>query len=339
MKRTPALIGSLSVLLLGTIVLAQAPLSEVDAHIATARSAAGQDYRATFVNLCLPSAPRGGGAAGRGAAGRGAAARGAAATPDRAGWYASPYKVFDNLYWLGTRQHSSWALRTSEGIIIIDTNFAWATQPEIIDGLSKLALNPSDIKYVIISHAHGDHDQGAAELQSRYGAKVVMGAADWDSTLQRPATAAGGVPKRDIAVGPEGTRITLGDTTVTIVATPGHTPGTLSYVFPVKDQGKTVIVAYSGGTLTGAFGTDGARWDEYIASQKKIAKAAADAGASVILSNHSEYDGAYTKARLVGLKREVGEENPFIVGADAVQRYFTVMAECALASKLRQGAK
>jgi metallo-beta-lactamase class B len=339
MKRTPALIGSLSVLLLGTIVLAQAPLSEVDAHIATARSAAGQDYRATFVNLCLPSAPRGGGAAGRGAAGRGAAARGAAATPDRAGWYASPYKVFDNLYWLGTRQHSSWALRTSEGIIIIDTNFAWATQPEIIDGLSKLALNPSDIKYVIISHAHGDHDQGAAELQSRYGAKVVMGAADWDSTLQRPATAAGGVPKRDIAVGPEGTRITLGDTTVTIVATPGHTPGTLSYVFPVKNQGKTVIVAYSGGTLTGAFGTDGARWDEYIASQKKIAKAAADAGASVILSNHSEYDGAYTKARLVGLKREVGEENPFIVGTDAVQRYFTVMAECALASKLRQGAK
>ena len=122
---------------------------------------------------------------------------------DRA-WYASPYKVFDNLYWLGTRQHSSWALRTSEGIIIIDTNFAWATQPEIIDGLTTLRLDPRDIKYVIISHAHGDHDQGAAELQRRYGAKVVMGAVDWDSTLQRPPTAAGGVPKRDIAVGPEG---------------------------------------------------------------------------------------------------------------------------------------
>ena len=78
-------------------------------------------------------------------------------------------------------------------LIIIDTNFAWATEPEIIDGLTKLGLNPRDIKYVIISHAHGDHDQGAAELQKRYGAKVVMGAADWDATLQRPATAAGGV--------------------------------------------------------------------------------------------------------------------------------------------------
>jgi metallo-beta-lactamase class B len=264
----------------------------------------------------------------------------APATPDRTGWYASPYKVFDNFYWLGTRQHSSWALRTSEGIILIDTNFAWATQPEIIDGLTTLGLDPRQIKYVIISHAHGDHDQGAAELQRRYGAKVVMGAADWESTLQRPATAAGGVPKRDVAVAPEGsTKITLGDTTVTVVPTPGHTPGTLSYVFPVKDQGKTVMVAYSGGTLTGAFGTDGARWDEYIASQKAIAKVAADAGATVLLSNHSEYDGAYTKARLVPLKREVGENHPFVVGADGVQRYFTVMAECALASKLRLGAK
>jgi metallo-beta-lactamase class B len=337
MRRTGILIGAVWTLFLG-VAGAQAPTSEMDAHIATARAAAGQEYRATFVNLCLPANPPGGG---RGAAGRGGPGRGggAPATPDRSGWYASPYKVFDNLYWLGTRQHSSWALSTSGGIIIIDTNFAWATQPEIIDGLTTLGLDPRQIKYVLISHAHGDHDQGAAELQSRYGSKVVMGAPDWDSTLQRPATAAGGVPKRDIAVGPEGSSITLGDTTVTVVPTPGHTPGTLSYVFPVKDQGRTVMVAYSGGTLTGAFGTSAARWDEYVESQRKIAKAAADAGATVVLSNHSEYDGAYTKARLVALKREVGESHPFVVGADGVQRYFTVMAECALASKLRLGAR
>src|SRR5262245_29336695 len=210
---------------------------------------------------------------------------------------------------------------------------------KIIEGLTKLGLNPRDIKYVIISHAHGDHDQGAAELQKRYGAKVVMGAPDWEATLQRPATAAGGVPKRDIAVGPDGTKLTLGDTTVEIVATPGHTPGTLSYVFPVKDQGRTVVVAYSGGTLTGAFGTDGARWDEYVASQRKIAKAAADAGASVLVSNHSEYDGAYTKARLLSAPRQPGESHPFVVGTESVQRYFTVMAECAMASKLRVGAR
>src|SRR5688572_12600591 len=253
MKRRPILIATLWAMAAGTAAIAQAPVSDVDTHVATARAAAGQDFRNTFINLCLPAAGRGGaagaraggaGAPGAGAAGRGApgaaAGRGQAgapATPDRANWYASPYKVFDNLYWLGTRQHSSWALRTSEGLIIIDTNFAWATEPEIINGLTTLGLNPRDIKYVIISHAHGDHDQGAAELQKRYGAKVVMGAPDWDSTLQRAPTAAGGVPKRDIAVGSQGTSITVGDTAVTIVPTPGHTPGTLSYIFPVKDQG------------------------------------------------------------------------------------------------------
>ena len=380
--KTAALISfTVLVLMLGMVGLAQVQPTSIDEHIATAKAAAGQDYRATFVNLCLPggapggrgaapgAAPAGRGAAagaapaGRGAAagaapagrgapagaapaGRGAAAGaapaargGAAQTPDRANWYAPPFKIFDNLYWLGTRQHSSWALQTSAGIIIIDTNFAWATEPEIIEGMTKLGLKPADIKYVIISHAHGDHDQGAAELQTRFGAKVVMGAADWESTLQRAATAAGGVPKRDVSVGPEGMKLTLGDTTIQIVATPGHTPGTLSYIFPVRDQGRTVTVAYSGGTLTGAFGADAARWDEYVASQRKIAKAAADAGASVILSNHSEYDGAYTKARLLAAPRQVGEDHPFIAGADSVQKYFTVMAECAMASKLRAGAK
>src|SRR5678816_3595139 len=227
-----------------TAALAQTP-SEIDSHVAAAKAAAGLDFRGTFVNLCLPGAAPGGGARGGPPRGAGGAAI-APATPDRAGWYASPYKVFDNLYWLGTRQHSSWALQTSEGLIIIDTNFAWATQPEIIDGLTKLGLKPADIKYVIISHAHGDHDQGAAELQSRFGAKVVMGAPDWESTVQRPATAAGGVPTRDVVVTSEGMKLTLGDTTVTIVATPGHTAGTLSYVFPVKDGARTVMaVSYT----------------------------------------------------------------------------------------------
>jgi metallo-beta-lactamase class B len=333
MRHAAIVTASLVATQLGAAALAQAPpSSQVDAHVLAAKSAAGLDYRATFVNLCLPSAPP------AAAAGRGAAP-GAPQTPDRANWYAPPFKVFDNFYWLGTRQHSSWALQTSAGIIVIDTNFAWATEPEIIEGLPKVGLNPRDIKYVIISHAHGDHDQGAAELQKRYGAQVVMGAPDWEATLKRPATAAGGVPKRDMAVGPTGTKLTLGDTTIQIVATPGHTPGTLSYVFPVKDQGRTVMVAYSGGTLTGAFGTDGARWDEYIASQRRIAQVAAEVGASVLLSNHSEYDGAYTKARLLSAPRQSGENHPFLVGTEGVQRYFTVMAECAMASKLRAGAK
>lgn len=301
---------------------------QIDAHIEIAKVAAGQDFRNTFVNLCLPAAPLP----------PNFPPPTPQFAPDPAGWYAPPFKVFDNLYWLGTRQYSSWALETSEGLIIIDTNFHWATEPSIIGGLIRLGLNPEDIKYVIISHAHGDHDQGAALLQKRFGAKVVMGEPDWLDTLARPADASGGVPTRDIGVGAEGMRLTLGDTTINIVPTPGHTPGTLSYVFPVRHEGKTLHVAYSGGTMMRDFGKDGARWDQYAASQERAAKAAADAGATVMLSNHSEYDGAYTKARLIAAPRQVGEDHPFIVGKEGVQRYFKVMSECAKASKLRAGA-
>ena len=301
---------------------------QIDVHVERAKVAAGTDFPGTLINLCLPATPTP----------PGFPPPTPAVAPDRAGWYAPPFKIFDNLYWLGTRQHSSWALQTSEGLIVIDTNFHWATEPEIVEGLVKLGLDPKDLKYVLISHAHGDHDQGAALLQRRYGAKVVMGEADWQATVARPADAPGGVPSRDIAIGRDISKLTLGDTTITIVPTPGHTPGTLSYVFPVKDRGTFIQVAYSGGTITRNFGSSAAAWDEYIASQQRIAKAAADAGATVILSNHSEYDGAYTKARLLSAPRQVGEANPFVVGQDGVQRYFKVMMECAMASKLRAGA-
>src|SRR4051794_22463054 len=256
--------------------------------VKAAKRAAGLDYAGAFLRICvapdnLQSAPA-----------RGAAPPAARTAPDRALWYARPYKVFDNLYFVGTKIHSSWALTTNAGIILIDTLFDYAVEPEIVDGLTTLGLDPRTVKYVLISHAHGDHDQGAALLQSRYGAKIVMGAADWDSTLQRQASAPGGVPKRDVVVGPEGTRITLGDTAVDVIATPGHTPGTLSYIFPVKDRGRTLVVAYSGGTAFN-FPRRAESFSIYRDSQRRMSQAAAAAGAAVVMSNHTEFDRAYDR--------------------------------------------
>src|SRR5687768_703318 len=102
------LIGLLAAGVAAATASAQAPTGEIDAHVAAARTAAGQDYRATFVNLCFsganPAAARAGGAPAPGArtggaaaaavpAGRAGAGRGAGGTPDRANWYASPYKI------------------------------------------------------------------------------------------------------------------------------------------------------------------------------------------------------------------------------------------------------
>src|SRR6187200_552814 len=191
-------------------------------------------------------------------------------------------------------------LTTRDGIVVIDTLFDYASEPEIVDGLTALGLDPRNIKYVLISHAHGDHDQGAALLQSRFGAKVVMGAADWDATLQRPPAAAGGVPKRDISVGAEGTKITLGGTTIDVIATPGHTRGTLSYIFPVHDKGRTLTVAYAGGTAFN-FPREAENFAIYRDSQKKMGDAARAAGATVLMTNHTEFDRAYDHARLAQL--------------------------------------
>jgi metallo-beta-lactamase class B len=315
-----------------TAARAQAPAPATPESLVTAaKRAAGQDHAGTFLRICVAPENLGGGR-GRGA-GRGANAAPAAAVPDRATWYARPYKVFDTLYFVGTRIHSAWALTTTEGIILIDTLFAYAVEPEIVEGLTSLGLNPRDIRYVLISHAHGDHDQGAALLQSRYGARVVMGAADWDSTLRRPATAAGGVPKRDIAVGAEGLKITLGETTVDVVATPGHTPGTLSFIFPVRDGTRTLTVAYSGGTAFN-FPRQAQAFAVYRDSQRKIAEAARAAGATILMSNHTEFDRAHDRARIAQLPRAPGEKHPYESDILTVQRYFEMTGNCAEAQRL-----
>ena len=311
---------------------AQAPTP--DSLVAAAKRASGLNFQGAFQRICVApdnlNAGRGAGLAG---AGRAAAPRPA---PDRATWYARPYKVFDNLYFVGTKIHNSWALTTSQGIIVIDTLYDYAIEPEIVDGLTRLGLNPRDVKYVIISHAHGDHDQGAALLQSRFGAHVVMGAPDWDSTLARPATAAGGVPKKgpgDVAVGPDGYKLTLGDTSVNIVFTPGHTPGTISAIFPVKDHGRVLTVAYNGGTAFN-FPRVSENFAIYEASQKKMGAAAKAAGATILMTNHTEFDQAYDRVRLAQLPRAAGEPHPYERDAATVQRYFALMHDCAEAQRL-----
>jgi metallo-beta-lactamase class B len=129
-------------------------------------------------------------------------------------------------------------------------------------------------------------------------------------------------------------KLTLGDETVTIVQTPGHTMGTLSFLFPVKDHGKTLTVAYSGG-MGFNFPRSKARFDTYINSAQKFRDLAKAAGASIVFSNHSMYDMAWTRSRI---PRKPSEPSPFVVGTDAVQRYFTVLEECAKAGKLRTPA-
>ena len=239
MKRTVLLAAAIALTSIGADAAPQA--DTVEGHVLAAQKAAGLDFAGTLEVLCIQ--PEDG--SDPSAAERAANAGKPRPIPARERWYSEPGKVFDNVYFVGTKEHNSWAIKTSEGIILLDTMYNYAAETEIIGGLKKLGLDPATIKYVIVSHGHGDHDEGAKMLQDRYGARIIMGAPDWDA-ITKANNMPGGVPKRDI-VATDGQKVTLGDTTVTILLTPGHTLGTLSFLFPVKDQGKTYEVAYSGG--------------------------------------------------------------------------------------------
>jgi metallo-beta-lactamase class B len=104
----------------------------------------------------------------------------------------------------------------------------------------------------------------------------------------------------------------------------------------VKDNGKPLRIAYVGGTAI-PFNGNAIYYEGYIASVKKMAKAAADFGATALMSNHSEFDDAFLKAHTAA-NRKPGEANPFDVGKAAVARYFTVVEDCATAAKLRATA-
>jgi metallo-beta-lactamase class B len=202
--------------------------------------------------------------------------------------------------------------------------------------MKKMGLDPKDIKYVVISHAHQDHIGGAEMLQKRYGAHVVMSAPDWDLVEKVPNRFRTMAPKRDI-VGKDGMKLTLGESTVNIWFTPGHTDGTMSYTFQVLDRGRPVNVVYSGGTAL-VYEWNMPEWSiknlqTYINSQRHLAAKAKESGATVLLSNHSEFDEAYKKNRM--LAGRGNGPHPYEIGADWVQRYFRVTENCARATQLQ----
>jgi glyoxylase-like metal-dependent hydrolase (beta-lactamase superfamily II) len=316
---------------LGVVVRGQTDATNTpDGHIAAAKAAAQQDHIGLFDRVCgslTPAAQQ---------AGRGAPA--AQTTLARDNWHAEPVKVFDNLYFVGQTEYSAWAVTTSAGIILVDTIYDYSVEDEVVGGLRKLGLDPATIKYAIVSHGHGDHSGGAKYLQDHFGTRIILSADDWDLLDRSNGTK----PKRDM-VATDGQKLTLGDTTVTMYITPGHTYGTISTLIPVKDRGVSHLAAEWGGTafnwLTNrnayitADRSDSFWFRTYDTSARRFRDIADKAGADVIIANHTNFDGSKTKLPAV-LARKAGDPNPYVIGKNAVQRYMTVADECALAGLL-----
>ncbi len=299
---------------------ANAPQPDNDrsrAYIESARRLAGGDVTAPFNFYCVAGTARGT----------------AADAPEL-----EPVQLFDNLYAAGNSETTVHAITTSEGIILIDSGHADKVENVLVPGLRALGLDPADVKYILLGHGHADHYGGAVYFQDRYGTRVGLGEGDWDLIEASAANARPDAPQppaRDLVI-KDGEPITLGDTTITPVLIPGHTPGSMAYIFPVRDAGTTRIAGMFAGTMLSSFlrsSTPGI--EQYIDSIDRYLVVAERMNVEVEVQNHPLFDD--TPARLERLKtRKPGDPHPFVMGNDAYSRFWRVIAECMQAEIARR---
>src|SRR4051812_11750066 len=181
--------------------------ASVASHVADAQRLAGQDLKA-LLTLCEPAPP----------------ARAAQAAIDKsvtqqiARTPPEPGRAFDNLYYVGAAWVSAWALKTSDGVILIDAlNNEKEAAAVLESGMRKVGLDPAQVKYVLVTHAHGDHYGGASYLVQKHRTRVAMSDADWAVARVKPevdSSAWGPMPKVDTVL-KQGESLALGDTRVT----------------------------------------------------------------------------------------------------------------------------
>ena len=148
-----------------------------------------------------------------------------------------PIKLFDNLTYIGFNDVGAWVVPTSAGLILFDTLNSTDDAMNVIEPeMQKAGFDPAQIKYILVGHGHADHFGGASYLQMKYHAKVLAAMPDWAAIQRggRGGAAPGLTPDMDVRTARS---CTLGDTTVTMIRLPGHTPGTIGMVVPAKYQG------------------------------------------------------------------------------------------------------
>lgn len=252
-----------------------------------------------------------------------------------------PVALADNLYYLGNRFVGVLVLRTARGLILFDSsNSEEEAREHLVPGLLKLGLDPTAIKYLVVTHGHWDHYGGAKYLQDTYRAHIALSAADWDLIEKLPANSLKAsnhpIPARDVVVH-DGERLSLGGTRITLYLTPGHTPGTVSAIVPVKSKGKTHYLSLFGSVaFPPTFGpterTGGLR--EYDASVLRFDQVSAAASAEGILNTHIFADGTYDRIQKL-TPNSSNTSNPFLTGKDFTHRYYGILHECLQAALLR----
>ena len=213
-----------------------------------------------------------------------------------------PFRIFGNLYFVGTKPYSTHLIDTGEGLILIDPGTLEGLHL-VVDKIWRLGFRPEDVKIILISHAHYDHSDAARALKEMTGAEICLGRRDLrlvtGEIFHYPL-----IPFKPDRLLEDGDIVSLGNTAVKCLATPGHTEGCFSFFFPVTDGKKTVRAGMFGGagmnSMEKAFLEEnglslGVR-DEFLQSLEKARKEKVD----LFVGNHASQNDTPAKyARLL----------------------------------------
>lgn len=215
-----------------------------------------------------------------------------------------PFQVFDNLYYVGAKWVSAWVLETDQGLILFDALYGELTDI-VIDGIRELGMDPNDIRYLIVTHAHYDHIGGAKRIQEEFGAVVMMTEADWKMTDEPAIYQAYPKPMRHLTAN-EGSTLNLGRTRLDFFQTPGHTPGVLSTKFTVYDEGYPHTAFMFGGVGLNFSGVE--RTNMYIDSVKRLQQLP---DIEVNVPNHEGSGEVFARYELLQQRKD-GDAHPFV---------------------------
>jgi metallo-beta-lactamase class B len=224
-----------------------------------------------------------------------------------------PHKVIDNVYYVGTAELSSYLVTTPEGHILINSSYE-STVPVIRQAVEKLGFKFTDIKILLISHAHDDHAAGSALAKKLTGAKLMVMDADV------PVVESGGqgdfaytsrwTPAKVDRVLHDGDTVALGSAVLTAHLTAGHTKGCTTWTLKAQGSGKSydVVVVGSPNVNDGFKLVNNAKYPQIADDYARSFRVWKSLPCDVFLGAHSAYYGLIEKYP----KLKAGGANPFI---------------------------
>lgn len=163
-----------------------------------------------------------------------------------------PFKIADDLYYVGDKRVCIHLIDTGEGLILLDSGYLGATHL-LVDSIWRLGFDPRDVKWIIHSHGHSDHFGASSEFRVMYGTKLAISRIDAEVLRTKPelylnktSFPFAEIPSFDREL-EDGEIFELGNKRIRCVLTPGHSDGVLSLFFDTTYEGKTYLAGMFGG--------------------------------------------------------------------------------------------